>query len=253
MKCLILSLKKTETISDSILRMVKAARLNVRITQYRYLCCISLLRKIPHTAVIGQFMCMCMRKCLCVCICVCVWNTTMWLNYKIKRGRWFMLCDVTLANQVHALRCDTCRSISWKFGRNIGYPPETHIIIWSREILSTYDLLLSQIVLKFCTEHGSITAVLCANFQNDLTNGMDVLDEGVSVRFPFNIRFGQIYFIATIPMVLNCTLSISTVAATAVSSKWSGDEAIVTKSDLTYLRQYQFLREPWLTKIPKSA
>ena len=35
------------------------------------------------------------------------------------------------------------------------------------------DLLPScQIILKFCTEHGSITAMLCANFKNDLTTEM---------------------------------------------------------------------------------
>ena len=31
-----------------------------------------------------------------------------------------------------------------------------------------------QIILKFCTQHGSITAMLCAKFQNDLTTEMDV-------------------------------------------------------------------------------
>ena len=34
-----------------------------------------------------------------------------------------------------------------------------------------------QIVLIFCTEHDSITAVLCANCQNDLATQIDVLDE----------------------------------------------------------------------------
>ena len=38
-------------------------------------------------------------------------------------------------------------------------------------------------ILKFCTEHGSITAVLCANFQNDFTTKMDVMDEQEFTRF----------------------------------------------------------------------
>ena len=32
-------------------------------------------------------------------------------------------------------------------------------------------------VLRFCTEHNGITAVLCATLQNDLTTEIDVLDE----------------------------------------------------------------------------
>ena len=37
-------------------------------------------------------------------------------------------------------------------------------------------------VLKFCTEHGSVTAVLCAKFQNDSEAGTDVMDEQGSAR-----------------------------------------------------------------------
>ena len=33
----------------------------------------------------------------------------------------------------------------------------------------------SPIILKFCTEHGSVTAMLCAKFQNDLTIGINVV------------------------------------------------------------------------------
>ena len=40
----------------------------------------------------------------------------------------------------------------------------------SREISFARNALLSnQIILKFYTEHGSDTAVLCAKFENDLT------------------------------------------------------------------------------------
>ena len=54
---------------------------------------------------------------------------------------------------------------------NIGCASETHLKLKFREILFTHNLLLSyQIILKFCTKHGSITAVLCAKLQNDLTN-----------------------------------------------------------------------------------
>ena len=69
---------------------------------------------------------------------------------------------------------------------NIKYPSETHPKLESREISFEHILLLNRaIVLKFCTEHGSITAVVCANFHNDLTTEMDVLDERDFARFEY--------------------------------------------------------------------
>ena len=43
-----------------------------------------------------------------------------------------------------------------------------------------------QIVLKFCTEHGSVTAMLCTKFQNDLISEMDVMNEQNLPRFKFS-------------------------------------------------------------------
>ena len=55
---------------------------------------------------------------------------------------------------------------------------EAHLKLKLCEISFALNLLLSDgIVLQFCTEHGSITVVLRANFQNDLTNDKDVLYE----------------------------------------------------------------------------
>ena len=69
---------------------------------------------------------------------------------------------------------------------NIGYPSETHLKIKSREISFAHNLLIScQIALKICTGHGSITAVLCANFQNNLTTEMNETDERHFARFEF--------------------------------------------------------------------
>ena len=59
-----------------------------------------------------------------------------------------------------------------------------YINLKSLENLFAHDLLLScHIVLKFCTEHGSATAMLCANFQNDMASETDVLDERDFSRF----------------------------------------------------------------------
>ena len=54
---------------------------------------------------------------------------------------------------------------------NIGYPSEIHLKLKSHKISFIHTIHSScQIVSKFCTEHGSITAMLCAEFQNDLGN-----------------------------------------------------------------------------------
>ena len=48
---------------------------------------------------------------------------------------------------------------------NIGFPSVIHL---KTQILSIHNIHFScPIILKFCTEHGSITAMLCAKFQND--------------------------------------------------------------------------------------
>ena len=50
--------------------------------------------------------------------------------------------------------------------------PETSLKLKSSEILFVHYLFLRrQIVSKFCTEQGSVTAVLCAKFQNNWTKG----------------------------------------------------------------------------------
>ena len=51
---------------------------------------------------------------------------------------------------------------------NIGYPSETYLKLKCREILFDHNIRFNcPIGLKFCTEHGSDTAVLCAKFQSD--------------------------------------------------------------------------------------
>ena len=49
---------------------------------------------------------------------------------------------------------------------NKGYPSETHLELKPREISFVHNILFNNpIVLNFCTEHGSITAVFYAKFQ----------------------------------------------------------------------------------------
>ena len=69
---------------------------------------------------------------------------------------------------------------------NIGYPSETYLKLKSHEISFAHNLFISNpIVLKFCTEHGSDTAMLSAKFQNNWTTDTDVMDEQAFVRWWF--------------------------------------------------------------------
>ena len=61
---------------------------------------------------------------------------------------------------------------------NIEHPPEIHLRHISRKISFVQDYIRIQLlILKFCTEHGSVTAVLCAKFQNDWMMGMGEINE----------------------------------------------------------------------------
>ena len=52
---------------------------------------------------------------------------------------------------------------------NMEYLSETHLKLKSHEISFIHKICRScLIILKFCTEHGSDTAVLFAKFQDDL-------------------------------------------------------------------------------------
>ena len=72
----------------------------------------------------------------------------------------------------------------------------------SRKILFIHNIHLdNSIILKFCTEHGSNTAVLCAKFQNDWMIETDGMDERDFTRFEFKMSFGWISYIAQHPRV----------------------------------------------------
>ena len=60
---------------------------------------------------------------------------------------------------------------------NVRYPSETHLKFKSREFAFFHNILVNTLVLKFYTEHGSITAVLCAKFQSDWTARTYFMDE----------------------------------------------------------------------------
>ena len=54
--------------------------------------------------------------------------------------------------------------------------------------------------MKFCTDHGNITAVLCAKFRNNWPTQMDDVDEQVFVRIGLDMSFDGISDIATVSL-----------------------------------------------------
>ena len=77
----------------------------------------------------------------------------------------------------------------------IGYQSETHLKLKSHKILFVHNICLRcPIVLKFCTEYGSDTAVLCAKFQDDWIIDTAVMEEQDFVRFEFKMSFGWIAY-----------------------------------------------------------
>ena len=86
---------------------------------------------------------------------------------------------------------------------NIGYPSETRLKRKSREISFVHDIRFNcPIGLKFCIEHGSDTAVLCAKFQSDQSIEAWVMDKRDFTRFEFKMNFGRISYIAQGPWLL---------------------------------------------------
>ena len=73
----------------------------------------------------------------------------------------------------------------------MAYPSQTDLKLKSRKISFVQIIhFICQIVLKASTEHGSDTAVLCANFQCDLTSEHGVPVQRDFARFDFNMCFG---------------------------------------------------------------
>ena len=63
--------------------------------------------------------------------------------------------------------------------------------------------------MKYFTEHGSITAVLCAKFQNDLTTKIDIKDERDFARIEFKMT-GLTYILPPIEFICCSSLCFAT-------------------------------------------
>ena len=100
---------------------------------------------------------------------------------------------------LHAVLAITNLGYYWALC-NMGHPCQTHLKHESREISFAHKIsLFSPIVLKFCTEHGSDTAVLCAKFQKDWTAESGVKDERNFARFEFKMSFRRMSHVAQCP------------------------------------------------------
>ena len=79
----------------------------------------------------------------------------------------------------------------------LRHPSETRLKPKYREISFVHHSFFSNpIVLKFCTEHGSDTAVL---LQSDRTTETDVTAERDFARFEFKMSFERVSYIAQHP------------------------------------------------------
>ena len=67
------------------------------------------------------------------------------------------------------------------------------------------------VVLKFCTEHGSDTAVLCTTFQNDWATETDVMVERDFANFEFTMSFGSNILYHTAPLDNSKTWTVYTI------------------------------------------
>ena len=86
----------------------------------------------------------------------------------------------------------------------MGYKSEMHLKQKLRKTPFAHNVLHRySIMLKFWTENGSDTAMLCAKFQNDWTIEADFMDEQEFAKFELKTSLGQISYIA--PWFGTCT------------------------------------------------
>ena len=99
--------------------------------------------------------------------------------------------------------CSTCwphGDINWRF-KCLGcycmeHPMENHLKLKFCKILFAHNIHFNwPIIFKFCTEHGSFTAVLCAKFQNALVMRNKLWVNSISQEFETSFRV--ISYIAT--------------------------------------------------------
>ena len=96
----------------------------------------------------------------------------MYAKSRCNRGAWNLPMWPILGCQ---------RPMGWWGCCIMEYPTKIHHKPKSREISFAYNLVFTwPIVLKFCIEHGSCTAVLCTKFRNDWLTDSDVWTNSIS-------------------------------------------------------------------------
>ena len=106
----------------------------------------------------------------------------------------------------------SCRQYHWDICHkelgvlcNMRHPSKTRLGPKSREVSFAHNLSLNYpLVLKFCTEHGSRTAVLCSKFQNNRTTDTHDMDEPDFTRLGLEMSFGRISYTAQPPWFYPC-------------------------------------------------
>ena len=105
-------------------------------------------------------------------------------------------------------------------------------------------------VLKFYTEYGSATAVLCVKFQNHWATGSDGMDEDF-VKIEFKMSFGGIAYNATASLSLSLEIH-QKLSFIVTSSVWHMSACIYPKHGATchcdvqicYHKKFAFISRP---------
>ena len=104
------------------------------------------------------------------------------------------------------------------------YPIEINLELKFHEILFAHNPFLScPIISKFCTEHGSDAAMLCAKFWNDFTTEIDVMHKKVFTIFEFLDGIRRDILFGKSPQV-----------SALLTFKWHFTDAIATVAELGF-------------------
>ena len=93
---------------------------------------------------------------------------------------------VSFAPSLRCMACNRNSTESLPAGcYNIGYPSlQFYLKLKSRKMFLVHAIHFSDlIILKFCTEHGSITAMSCAKFQHDRATEKYIMGKHIFVSF----------------------------------------------------------------------
>ena len=87
---------------------------------------------------------------------------------------------------------------------NIGYGSATYLKLNARDVSIIHTINFRYLnVLKYCTKHDNIIAVLCVVFQNDRTNEKYIIRRRAFARLKFVLSSARLFYIETDPSFMS--------------------------------------------------